>query len=125
MSSLVNWSDFLAVRDVSTSLDDKKADRQNVTKPLRSRNRYEIAIVCNVTRLIPRVPIRITTSLMKPRIIVVTRSKNGRQASIRKSVEEFKNESRWSLVVELLLFGLLAAISAWPMIHAAEALRLL
>jgi hypothetical protein len=31
---------------------------------------------------------------------------------------------RW-FVIELLLFGLLAAISAWPMIRAIEALRML
>jgi hypothetical protein len=58
---------------------------------------------------------------MKPNVIVVTR----RRASIRKSGEEFRNESKWSFVIELFLFGLLVVISAWPMIHAAEALRLL
>ena len=68
---------------------------------------------------------RKTKSLMKPHIIVVPRSRNHRRASIRKSGEEFKNESKWSFVIELFLFGLLVAISAWPMIHAAEALRLL
>lgn len=58
---------------------------------------------------------------MKPNVVVVTR----RRVSLRKSDEEFKTELKWSFVVELLLFGLLVAISAWPMLHAAEALRLL
>ena len=58
---------------------------------------------------------------MKPNVVVVTR----RRVSLRKSDEEFKNELKWLFVIELLLFGLLAAISAWPMLHAAEALRLL
>jgi hypothetical protein len=62
---------------------------------------------------------------MKPNIVVVTRSANHPRPSIRKSGEEFRNESKWSFVVELLLFGLLVAISAWPMVHTAEALRLL
>ena len=64
---------------------------------------------------------RKTKSVMKPNIIVVTR----RRASIRKSGEEFKNESKWSFVIELFLFGLLVAISAWPIVQAAEALRCL
>ena len=37
-------------------------------------------------------------------------------------VKNFKNESKWSFVIELLIFGLLSAISAWPIIHTAEAL---
>jgi hypothetical protein len=60
---------------------------------------------------------------MTPHIIVVRRSKDRRPNSIRKSGEDFKSESRWSFVIELLLFGLLVAISVWPMIQTAEALR--
>ena len=58
---------------------------------------------------------------MKPNVVVVNR----RRVSIRKSGEELKNELKWSFFIELLLFGLLVAISAWPMFHTAEALRLL
>jgi len=58
---------------------------------------------------------------MKPNVVVVTR----RRTSLRKSGEEFKSELKWLFVIELLLFGLLAAISVWPMVHTAEALRLL
>jgi hypothetical protein len=58
---------------------------------------------------------------MKPYIVVVTRGR----ASIRKSGEEFENELKRSFFVELLLFGLLVAISAWPILQTAEALRLL
>ena len=60
---------------------------------------------------------------MKPHIIIVPRRTNRRRVSIRKSGEEFKKESKWSFVIELLLFAVLVAISAWPMIYAAEALR--
>jgi hypothetical protein len=61
---------------------------------------------------------------MKPNVVVVTRRANRKGVSIRESGEEFRNELKWLFVIELLLFGLLAAISVWPMVHTAEALRL-
>ena len=39
--------------------------------------------------------------------------------------ESLRRESARWFVLELLAFGLLAALSVWPMIHAVEALRLL
>jgi hypothetical protein len=62
---------------------------------------------------------------MNPRIIVVNRVGKRSRTSIRKAAQEFRTESRWAFVIELLLFALLVAISVWPMIHTAEALRLL
>jgi hypothetical protein len=66
-----------------------------------------------------------------PHLVRISRSKkrapiNDRRRSIRQvSREYFRSEGIWSFVVELFLFGLLAAISVWPMLCAVEALRLL
>jgi hypothetical protein len=51
---------------------------------------------------------------------------NGRSVNSRKFRSKyFGNESiRW-FVIDLLLFGLLAVLSAWPILQALEAFRML
>lgn len=60
---------------------------------------------------------------MNPHIVVLTRSKKRKAASIRKPSEDFAHESKWWFLIELFLFGVLVAASTWPVINAAEALR--
>ena len=47
-------------------------------------------------------------------------------ATFRKFCRKSLSEEllRWS-VIELILFGVLAAVSAWPIIHALQAMRFL
>jgi hypothetical protein len=66
-----------------------------------------------------------------PCVVTLVRTKkrrpiNSPRIAFRKLQREYlEGESiRW-FVIELLLFGLLVLLSAWPMIHAIEALRLL
>lgn len=68
--------------------------------------------------------------MISPFVVTVTRTKRRRidrtGARLRKLQRKFlRNESLRSFIIELLLFGLLAAVSAWPIIRAIEALRLL
>ena len=66
-----------------------------------------------------------------PYVITVVRRKKvesfdrRRRSMWKLSREYFRRESIWPFVVELLLFGLLVAISVWPMIDTVKALRLL
>jgi hypothetical protein len=68
--------------------------------------------------------------MILPFVVTVTRRKrrllDRSGATLRKRQRRFlRNESNRWLIVELLLFGIFAAISAWPIIRAIEALRLL
>lgn len=70
--------------------------------------------------------------MISPLALTLTRTKqrppiNGRRtAASQKLLRKYLSQERiWSFVVELLLFGLLTAVSAWPIIQAVEALRLL
>ena len=69
--------------------------------------------------------------MKSPYIVTIIRRRkheprNRRSPSIRGlSQEYFRTECIWSFVIELLLFGLLVAISLWPIIDTVKALRLL
>ncbi|MBA3833695.1 MAG: hypothetical protein H0X34_17745 [Chthoniobacterales bacterium] len=68
--------------------------------------------------------------MISPYAITVIRTRRRRAfarcqtATFQKRLREFvRHESFWSFLIELLLFAVLAAISAWPMINAIKALR--
>lgn len=75
--------------------------------------------------------LQLTPIMTTPFAITVIRTRKrrplkGRETPFREFQRGYsKDESiRW-FVIELLLFGLLVLLSAWPMIHAIEALRML
>ena len=53
----------------------------------------------------------------KPKELSVTRSFRGLTRSY------FASEKRWEFAIEALLFAIIAAISAWPLFAAADALN--
>jgi hypothetical protein len=42
--------------------------------------------------------------------------------SLRELTSRYFNETKWQFVIEALLFGVMAAISAWPVFAAVDAL---
>ena len=74
--------------------------------------------------------LRLDNRIMKsPYVVNVSRLKkrgypNQKRSSIRQIAQDYLARERlWEFVVELTLFGVLAIVSAWPMIHAVEVLR--
>ena len=64
--------------------------------------------------------------MISPFTITLTRTKQRQTEDSQKLLRKYLSQERlWSFVVELLIFVLIAAISAWPIIQAVEALRLL
>ncbi len=64
--------------------------------------------------------------MISPFTTTLTRTKQRRTAGSQKLLRKYlRHERLWSFAVELFLFVLLAAISAWPIIQAIEALRML
>ena len=63
------------------------------------------------------------------RVIKVTRTVNkdckpGNRRSIRQFARDFfAKENHWDLAIEALLFGVLLAISTWPIVAAADAIN--
>lgn len=62
---------------------------------------------------------------MNPHFINVTHRRNRQGPSLRKAGDDFRREARWSFVIELLLFAVLIAISAWPIAETVHAMRAL
>jgi hypothetical protein len=57
------------------------------------------------------------------RVIKITRTKSAHR-SVRKFARDFfATENHWEFAIEALVFGALLAISAWPIVAAADAIN--
>ncbi len=81
----------------------------------------------NLTRHASRLIQRSTMSVITLKRTVIRRAANKRTI-VRQSFREvtrgyFASERTWEFVIEALLFAIIVAISAWPIIAAAGALN--
>jgi hypothetical protein len=89
--------------------------------------RHALLTIRNLTRTPSRSIQRSTMSVITVKRSVIRRTANKRP-TLRQSFREltrsyFASEKTWEVVIEALLFAIMMAVSAWPIIAAAGALN--
>ena len=88
-------------------------------------NRHLVLTIRNLTKREPKLRsimsvITIKRTLSKPR---ATKKSTGRRSFRELTGTFFAGENHWAFAIEALLFGALLAISAWPIVAAADAIN--
>ena len=92
-----------------------------------SPDRHAILTIRNLTRRAPRFIQRSTMSVITVKRTVIKRTPYRRSLALRSFLgltrSYFASEKSWEFAIEALLFVILLAISAWPVVAAVDALN--